>query len=358
MADQYRFGILGAGAVADLHARAIRDLKDAVLVAASRRTESKGRTFAEQHNCKWYPDPDTLLDEETPDVVTIATPSGAHLSPALAALERGVHVLCEKPLEITTDRVDRMIEAARVHNVKLGGIFQRRYGDVVQALYEAAAQGRFGSLAVATASVPWWREDAYYDGTWKGTRELDGGGALMNQSIHAIDAIQWIVGATMDLQAGVNPVAEVHAYTDVRGHDPAQVEVEDTAVAALKFRNGTLGHVLGTTAAYPGSERRLRVAGRDGTAEVLGDRLVQWQFRHAQPEDRSLRDALSRSSGNGGESDPMAIDYALHKRNLRAFLDWMDRDADFGLDGPEARKAVEVIEAIYASAEQGAPISL
>ena len=358
MADQYRFGILGAGAVAGLHARAICDLDDAVLIAASRRTESKGRAFAEQHDCTWHPDPGTLLDDEAPDVVTIATPSGAHLSPALAALKRGVHVLCEKPLEITTDRIDRMIETARVHNVKLGGIFQRRYGDVVQALYEAAAQGRFGSLAAATASVPWWREDTYYNGTWKGTRELDGGGALMNQSIHAVDAIQWIAGAAMDLEARVNPVAEVYAHTALRGHDPAQVEVEDTAVAVLKFRNGPLGHLLGTTAAYPGSERRLRVAGRDGAAEVLGDRLVQWQFRYEQPQDRPLRDALGNSSRDGGASHPMAIDYALHKRNLRAFLDWVDRAADFGLDGPEARKAVEVIEAIYASAEQGAPISL
>ena len=358
MADRYRFGILGAGAVAGLHARAIRDLDDAVLVAASRRTESKGRAFAEQHDCTWHPNPGTLLDDEAPDVVTIATPSGAHLSPALAALKRGVHVLCEKPLEVTTDRIDRMIETARVHNVKLGGIFQRRYGEAAEALHEAASDGRFGALAAATASVPWWREDTYYNGTWKGTRELDGGGALMNQSIHAVDAIQWIAGAAMDLEARVNPVAEVYAHTALRGHDPAQVEVEDTAVAVLKFRNGPLGHLLGTTAAYPGSERRLRVAGRDGTAEVLGDRLVQWQFRHEQPQDRPLRDALGNSSGNGGASDPMAIDYALHKRNLRAFLDWVDRDADFGLDAPEARKAVEVIEAIYASAEQGAPISL
>ena len=358
MADRYRFGILGAGAVAGLHARAIRDLDDAILVAASRRTESKGRAFAEQHDCTWHPNPGTLLDDKAPDVVTIATPSGAHLSPALAALKRGVHVLCEKPLEVTTDRVDRMIETARVHNVKLGGIFQRRYGEAAEVLHEAALNGRFGALAAATASVPWWREDTYYNGTWKGTRELDGGGALMNQSIHAVDAIQWIAGAAMDLEARVNPVAEVYAHTALRGHDPAQVEVEDTAVAVLKFRNGPLGHLLGTTAAYPGSERRLRVAGRDGTAEVLGERLVQWQFRHEQPQDRPLRDALGNSSGDGGASDPMAIDYALHKRNLRAFLDWVDRDADFGLDAPEARKAVEVIEAIYASAEQGAPISL
>ncbi len=358
MTDQYRFGILGAGAVADLHARAIGDLDGASLVAAARRTEAKGRAFAEKHDCTWYPDPVSLLDEEGPDVVTIATPSGAHLSPAVAAMERGAHVLCEKPLEITTTRVDRMIEAARAHDVKLGGIFQRRYGDAVQALREAAAQGRFGTLALATASVPWWREDSYYEGTWKGTRNLDGGGALMNQSIHAVDAITWIAGAAMHLDSGQNPVAEVYAHTDVRGHDPTQVEVEDTAVAVLKFHDGTLGHVLGTTSAYPGSERRLRVAGRDGTAEVLGDRLAQWQFRNEQPEDRSLRKRLGESSGDGGESDPMAIDHEPHKRNLRAFLDWVDGDSDFGLDGLEARKAVEVIEAIYSSAEQGAPVQL
>lgn len=354
----YRFGIIGAGSVADLHARALADLNTATLVAAARRSEDPGRAFADTHDCTWYADYDVLLDEEMLDAVIVATPSGAHLEPTVAAAERGVHVLCEKPLEITTERVDRMIAAADAHDVKLGGIFQQRYSGAVQTLHEAVAQGRFGSLAVATATVPWWREDAYYEGTWKGTEDLDGGGALMNQSIHAIDAIAWMVRSTMDLASGQNPVAEVYAQTDVRGHDPAHIEVEDTAVATLRYRDGTLGHILGATSMYPGTRRRLRVAGRDGTAEIHEDEIVCWQLRDEQPEDAEVRATYGGDDGEGGASDPMAIDYAKHTQNIRAFLDWVTRDADFLLPAPEARTAVAIIEAIYESAEVGQPVTM
>jgi len=358
MDDRYTVGIIGAGAVADLHARALADLEHATLVAAARRTEAPGRAFAEEHDCTWYPDAEALLDEATPDVVTIATPSGAHLEPTVAAAERGVHVLCEKPLEITTGRIDRMREAAAAHDVKLGGIFQQRFGDAMQAVYEAAAAGRFDPLAVATAEVPWWRDDAYYDGTWKGTEALDGGGALMNQSIHAVDALAWIVRTGLGVDPGENPVAEVFAHTDTRGHDPADVEVEDTAVATLRYRDGTLGSLLGTTAAYPGTPRRLRIAGRGGTATVEGDELVCWQFRDERPGDEALRPRPGEAADEGGAADPMAIDVVKHRRNVEAFLRWVDHDADFALDAAEARIAVEIIEAMYASAAEERPVTL
>ncbi len=357
MTDPYRMGIIGAGAVADLHARAIADLDDARLVAAARRTEEPGRAFAEEHGCTWYADYERLLDDADVDAVTVATPSGAHLGPTLAAAERGIHVLCEKPLEITTDRVDRMIAGAEAHDVNLGGIFQHRFSDVLRTVHDAVAKGRLGTLAVATASVPWWREDDYYQGTWKGTQDLDGGGALMNQSIHALDAIAWLAGTAMGLDSHDNPVVEVYAYTDVRGHDPAHVEVEDTAVAAVQYRDGTLGHILGATAAYPGTPRRLRVAGRDGTVEVAGDELVHWQFREEQSEDEEIRASFGDDE-EGGTSDPMAIDYGKHTRNIKAFLDWVDRDAEYLLTGREARQAVAIIEAIYDSARTGRPIQL
>ena len=358
MTEPYRLGIIGAGSVAHLHAHAVADLDDATLVAASRRSDDPGRTFADTHDCTWYADYEVLLDEEIPDAVLIATPSGAHLDPTVAAATRGVDVLCEKPLEITTARVDRMIAAADANDVKLGGIFQHRYSGAVQTLQDAVAQGRFGTLAVASATVPWWREDAYYEGTWKGTEELDGGGALMNQSIHAIDAIAWIARANMDLAPGQNPVAEVYAQTDVRGHDPAHIEVEDTAVATLRYRDGTLGHILGATSMYPGTRRRLRVAGRDGTAELHEDEIVCWQLRDERPVDEEIRATYGDDDTGGGASDPMAIDYAKHAQNLRAFLDWIDHDADFLLPAPEARTAVAIIEAIYESAESGQPVTL
>lgn len=358
MTDTYRIGIIGAGSVGDLHARAISDLSNATLVAASRRTEESGRAFAETHGCKWYADYEALLDDARPDIVTIGTPSGAHLGPTISAAKRGIHVLCEKPLEITVDRVDRMIEAAQTHDVKLGGIFQHRFSGAIQTVHDAVDAGRFGSLAVASTSVPWWRDDAYYRGTWKGTKALDGGGALINQSIHAIDALAWIARADMDLRIGTNPVEEVYAYTSVRSHDPSHIEGEDTAVAAIKFRNGTLGTLLGATSMYPGTRRRLRVAGRNGTAEIQEDELTVWKPRNARPEDDEIRSRYGASSGKGGASDPMAIEYAKHKKNLHAFLDWVDRDADFLLPAAEARTAVSIITAVYESAETGEPVML
>jgi predicted dehydrogenase len=356
--NHYTVGIVGAGDVAALHARALADLDAATLVAAARRSEAPGRAFADTHDCAWYPDAASLLDEAAPDVVTIATPSGAHLAPTVAAAERGVHVLCEKPLEITTDRIDRMVEAADAHDGKLGGIFQRRYSGVLRAVRDAVADGRFGTLAVASAAVPWWRDDNYYEGTWKGTAALDGGGALMNQSIHAVDALAWLVRTSLGLEAGANPVATVHAHTDVRGHDPNHVEVEDTAVATLRFRDGTLGTLLGATSLYPGTRRRLRIAGREGTAEVHGDELVCWRLREERPEDEALRARHGNSGDAEGAADPMAIDYEKHRRNIEAFLRWVDHDAPFALPAAEARTAVEIIEALYASARREAPVAV
>ena len=276
----------------------------------------------------------------------------------MAAAEAGVHVLCEKPLEITTERIDRMIAAAEDNDVKLGGIFQQHFNDVALTAREAIAEGRLGDRSVGNVYVPWWRDDEYYEGSWKGTQALDGGGALMNQSIHAIDAIQWLVAADMDLDPAANPVEEVFAYTDVLSHDPDHVEVEDTAVAVLRYRDGTLGQVLGATSMYPGNLRRLEVAGRDGTIEIVEDELTKWQFREERPGDDDVRAEFGDETEASGASDPMAISYQGHRRNIEAFLDWIENDAEYGLDGVQARKSVAIIEAIYESAERGEPVAV
>jgi len=301
-----------------------------------------------------------------PDVLHVCTPSGAHLEPTVAAAERGVDVLCEKPLEITTERIDEMVAAAEAAGIRLGGIFNQRFNPVVRQLHEAASEGRFDELAVANAYVPWWREDDYYDGAWQGTEELDGGGALMNQSIHGIDAIQWLAGAAGaageggrgSADANPNPVEEVFAYTDTRAHDDDIIDVEDTAVAVLRYRDGTLGQILGATSMYPGSLKRLQLAGRGGTAEVLEDELVTWQFREERDDDPAVRERFGETESGGGAADPMSIDYANHRRNIEAFLEARASGEDYLLDASEARKAVEIIEAIYESAERGEPVRI
>lgn len=359
MSEAYRIAVAGIGAVADVHALSIGDVDGATLVAGACRTESKGREFAERHECEWYADVTEMLDGAEPDVLIVCTPSGAHLEPTLAAADRGVDVLCEKPLEITTERIDRMRAVADEAGIALGGVFQQRFTDVFRRVHEAAADRRFGRLAVANAYVPWWRDDEYYEGAWQGTAELDGGGALMNQSIHGIDALQWLAGATMELDPDENPVEEVVAFTDRRAHDDDVTEVEDTAVALLRFRDGTLGQVLGATSMYPGSLRRVELAGRDGTAEVREDELVTWAFREERDGDEAIRDAFRGDSDtSGGAADPMDIDYSNHRRNVEAFLDSLTSDEPYPLDAAEASKAVEIVEAIYESAESGTPVRL
>ncbi|MCO8244826.1 Gfo/Idh/MocA family oxidoreductase [Haladaptatus sp. AB643] len=341
----FRIGIVGIGSVADTHARGIEEIATAELVAGSCRTRSKGEAFATKYGCAWYEDYEAMFAEADLDIALVCTPSGNHLQPATAAAEWGVHVLCEKPLEITTERIDEMITACEHADARLGGIFQNRYHPAARTVHEAAVSGRFGDLAAVSVSVPWWRPDEYYEDAWQGTQALDGGGALINQSIHGVDMAQWLAGAALDVDHEENPVAEVFAYTDTLGHDGPEIEVEDTAVLSLRYRDGTLGQVLATTSMYPGLEKRIQIGGRDGSAEIVAEEHGEWQFRHER--------------GNATEtlaSSPPADDRSEYGRNVEAFLDAVESDEPYELDGYEARKAVAIVRAAYESAEVGRPI--
>lgn len=349
-------GIIGIGNAARLHAMAIEEVPSAEVIAGSCRTKEKGQAFADRFECAWYGTAEDLLEATHPDYVTVCTPSGVHLEPVVLAAEHGVDVLCEKPLEITTSRIDRMIETAERENVRLGGVFQGRFNPVIETVQEAAETGRFGDFTVGNAYVPWWRDDEYYAGTWKGTADLDGGGALMNQSIHGIDAIQWL--AATAIGTADNPVVEVTGYTAQVGHDSSLLEVEDTAVAALRYQNGALGQLLGATSMYPGSLKRLQIAGRDGTAEILGDELTTWDFRQTGREDAAILDRFTETTTSGGAGDPMDVDVSHHARNIEAFIDAIRNDTPYRVNPREARKPVAIIEAIYESAHQGEPVSV
>jgi len=350
-----RAAIIGIGAIARLHARALGDIPGVTLAAATCRTQAKGEAFAREFGCTWYADTDEMLARERPDFVTVATPSGAHLDAVLAAARHGVHVICEKPLEITLERIDRMIAATREAGVVLGAIFPQRFNPVVQAVHEAAAAGRFGPLAVAASYVPWWRDDAYYGpGRWQGTLALDGGGAVMNQSIHGVDALQWIAGAADGPAAVGNPVESVAAFTAVRSHDARRLEVEDTCVAILKLKGGGLAQLLAATSLYPGQLRRFLFGGRDGTAEILEEQLTTWRFREESAADAATRERFGGASGStGGAADPMAINYSCHTRNFADFIGALAAGRRPSLDGLEGRKAVAIVAACYESARTG-----
>ena len=356
----YRLAIIGTGGIAHMHAKSVAELDNATLVAGCARTADTATKFAETYGCHAYTDQEQMLDEQKPDVVAVCTPSGAHLEAVLTCVKHGVNVLCEKPLEITTARVDQMIAAAHDAGVTIGGIFPSRFNPAQLIVHDAVAAGRFGQITVAAASVPWWRQDEYYGpNRWQGTLALDGGGALMNQSIHVVDSLQWLLAAGMpDLPPEANPVAEVFAYTGKLGHDPDLIEVEDTCVALLKFRNGALGQILAATSMYPGSDRRIVIAGRDGTAEVVEEQLTVFSFRNEQPEDQATLARFAGKTAATGASDPLAIGYVGHKRNIAAFLDALDAGETPSIDGVQARKAVAIIEAVYRSAAAGVPVKV
>jgi predicted dehydrogenase len=287
-----------------------------------------------------------MLRNDDIDIVTIATPSGFHAEPTIAAAGEGKHVICEKPLEITLERIDLMIEAHEKAGTRLGGIFPYRFNDMMVPIREAINSGRLGVITYAGIYVPWWRTDEYYKDSWHGTWKLDGGGALMNQSIHMVDMLCDVMP----------PIESVQAFTAKLGHP--QIETEDTATAAIQYESGALGIIYGTTASYPGQFRRFEITGTKGTIINVENSITVWQFADEKPEDKEVLKKFGKIEGGGGVADPAAITHENHTRNFKAFLDALESGEDFWIDGHEARKAVEVILAIYKSAKEQKPVKI
>jgi len=336
----WNFGIIGAGLIADFHAKAIAEIPNAKLIACCDIVEDKAKKLAAKFGIKAFGSYEEILKLKEVDIVTIATPSGLHMEPAVAAAKAGKHVICEKPLDITLRRIDAMIRAHEKSGTRLGGIFPYRFNDAMTPLREAINSGRFGTITYTGVYVPWCRTDEYYKDSWHGTWKLDGGGALMNQSIHMVDMLCDVMP----------PIVSVQALTAKLGHP--QIEAEDTAVAVLRYANGALGIIYGTTASYPGQFRRFEITGIKGTVIFVENSLTVWQFADERPEDEDIRKKFGKIAGGGGVADPAAITHENHRRNFKAFLDALESSKDFWISGREARKAVEVILAIYKSARE------
>ncbi|MEL7588681.1 MAG: Gfo/Idh/MocA family oxidoreductase [Prolixibacteraceae bacterium] len=342
----WNLGIIGSGSIADFHAKAIKSLPNACLTGVCGHNEMKTKALAEKYSCKTFKNSSEMLQSADIDMVLIATPSGAHIEPVIEAARYRKHVLCEKPLEISPERIDKMILAHEEAGTWLGGIFNYRFNDAVRLLKQAVDDGRFGVITSASVYVPWWRSDAYYDSSWRGTLALDGGGALMNQSIHMIDMLQYMVG----------PVSSLQAYTATLAHP--RIEVEDSAVAILKFKNQALGLVHGSTSSYPGQFRRLEIMGTKATVVMEENSFKVWQFADPLPADDEIKEKYSAIEGGGGVSDPMAIPFEPHARNIAAFIEAVEQGKPFEIDGTEARKSVEIITAIYRAAKEHKEIVL
>lgn len=351
MAKQYGVGIIGAGMIAEYHAQAIEGSDRTRLVAACARIEDADavNAFAAKHACKAYTDFNEMLKDDAIDIVTIATPSGGHMEPAIAAAQAGKHALVEKPIEITLDRIDRILAAHDKAGTTVGGFFNGRFTEPAGLLREAVDQGRFGRMTFGMAFGPWWRDQSYYDeGGWKGTMRLDGGGALMNQGIHTIDLLQWMMG----------PVESVSAHTATLAH--TNIEVEDTGAASIRFANGAIGMVGCATSMWPGHFRIVEVSGDKGTVALADSKFLFWQFAEESDRDEQIRKEFVEFPGAGvGASNPSAgLTSAGHQANLEQFIAAMEAGEPPPISGPDARRSVEIILAIYASARDGRAVSL
>ncbi|MEM6964934.1 MAG: Gfo/Idh/MocA family oxidoreductase [Bacteroidota bacterium] len=337
------FGIIGGGAIARQHAQAIQAMQGGRLGAIYARNPQKAKQLGEQYKCQAYSDLDKMLADESIHIVTIATPSGAHLDPAIAAAKAKKHIICEKPLEVTPARIQKMIEVANDENVLLSGIFNRRFNEGVTQLKAAIDKGRFGTLALCDAQIKWYRTQAYYDsGAWRGTMALDGGGALMNQSIHTIDLLLYLVGKVKRLSASMALLTH------------RDIEVEDTAVAILEFENGARGTIQGSTSCWSstGHPAEIQLCGSHGSVFMSDATFRVWDFKEKEKQDIYVHENLMQQHQVGlGANDPLAIDYLGHQRNFENVVQAIERGTKPLVTGVEAMKAVQLIDAIYRSAK-------
>jgi predicted dehydrogenase len=289
-----------------------------------------------------------MLTRTDVHAVIICTASGAHLESAILAAAAGKHVIVEKPLEITPERCDRIIDTCSKNRVLLCTIFPSRFHDANMALKNAVTAGRFGRLTLGETTCKWWRSQAYYDeGGWKGTQTLDGGGALMNQAIHNVDLLLWMMG----------DATHVSGFTATLAHE--RIEVEDTAVACLRFRNGALGVIQAATSVYPGLPKTIAIHGNRGSAAIEQEDILRWDFNPPTPEDDFIKAKFAVKLGaSGGSADPKAISHQGHARQLADFVRAIETNGRPQVDGAEGRKAVALICSIYESMRTGRVVEM
>src|SRR5262245_16692941 len=325
--------IVGCGMIARFHVRALAEVPGARLTALVTRSPASAQRLLDDTDSPPVPvftDLAAALDRPDVHVVIVTTPSGAHLEPAVAAANAGKHVVVEKPLEITPERCDRIIAACDPNKVQLCTIFPSRFHDANATLKAAVDAGRFGRLTLGETTCKWWRTQAYYDeGGWKGTQALDGGGALMNQAIHNVDLLLWMMGDATD----------VCGFTATLAHE--RIEVEDTAVACLRFKNGALGVIQATTSVHPGLPKTIAIHGDRGTAVIEQEDVLRWDFTPETPEDRAVKERFAQKAGaSGGSSNPAAISHVGHARQLADFARAIRTHSAPLVDGREGRRAV------------------
>jgi UDP-N-acetyl-2-amino-2-deoxyglucuronate dehydrogenase len=327
-------GLIGGGNISETHARAAAALPGVNISAVYGTNGEKVARLCETYGGTPYGEFDQFLIHKPVDMVIIGSPSGLHAAQGIAAAGRGLHVLTEKPIDISTKHADQLIAAADHAGVKLGVIFQDRFKPDISRLKRHVENGVIGKPLLFEASVRWYRAPEYYVGSkWRGTLALDGGGALINQAVHTVDLLLWLFGDVDRVQAKIATV--LHA-----------IEGEDTAVALLEFNNGVTGTILATTASYPGYPRRITVTGTNGTIILEHDRIVAVDLNGG---DRNATVAPSPKEVENAAS-AVVTDFSGHQAALKDFIRAIQENGTPQVDGHEGRRSIALIEEIYRAA--------
>ncbi len=330
-------GIIGGGGISETHARAAGEIRGVEIVAFYGDNYEKTTQLGQKYGGAVYRDFQSFLEHRPLDLVIIGSPSALHAEQGIAAARRGLHVLTEKPIDVTTAQADALISECERAQVTLGVCFQDRVAPEIARLKQMVDDGRLGKPILANGYVKWYRLPEYYANTrWRGRRALDGGGALMNQGVHTVDLLLWLMG----------DVERVFARAVTALHD---IEVEDTVVATLEFANGAIGTLEAGTSIYPGYQRRVELTGAAGTIIMEHDRIVAADLRTPDPT------LISPSAGdqNASASSPIVSDVGGHRRLIEDFLLAIETNTRPVCDGREGRRSVALIEAIYESSRSG-----
>lgn len=339
---KYNIGIVGCGNISETHADAILKTQKGRLVGAYSRTEATLKSFCKKYSIPAFTSYKDFLDNPELDIVVICTPTGTHLDYGKKAASAGKHVIVEKPIEINVTRGQSLIENCSKNGVKLAVIYQSRFIDDVINMRKLIGNKGIGDIFMASASVKWFRDQEYYsNSSWRGTFALDGGGAVINQSIHTIDLLQWLLGG----------VKFVSAFKGTFTHEG--IEAEDNAVACLKFKNGAIGVFEASTSITPPQERTIEINGSQGTLLLEGDRL-QKKLNSQKETDRE-----DQSAEATGAASPLAgMSFQHHKSQYDAIFDAFQNDTTPLVSGEDSLQSLAIVEAIYKAADKQQPIHI
>ena len=327
-------GFIGGGNITETHIRAALAVPKIRVAAMYGSNPEKVASLVAKYGGTPFHDFDRFLAHRPMGMVIIGSPSGLHARQGIAAARQGLHVLTEKPIDVASERADAMIDAANRAGVKLGVIVQDRLKPDILRLKNWIDSGRLGRPILVEAAVKWYRPPEYYSSSkWRGTREFDGGGALINQGIHTVDLLRYLLG----------DVTRVQAVTATALHD---IDAEDTCVATLEFANGAVGVLNATTAAYPGYPRRVEITGTEGTVRLETDRIANADLRNPPPAE----DHVEPPDQNASANSPVVSDVRGHQRIIEDFVQSIETGRPSICDGEDGRRSLALVEAIYQAA--------